>query len=241
MKIWATKSGYKITQVLAGRSNVFLLANNEKNILIDTSPGSRWKNLDRCLRRMGIDRIDVLILTHTHYDHVGNASRLKNKYKAKVIVHHLEAPYLAKGKGIIPQGTNMFTKFLVNHLARMLGPKADYEPCQADVSVAAIYELSGLGFPHVQIIPTPGHTAGSQSIIVDEEIALVGDAMFGVFPWSAFPPFAGDARQMVESWGKLLATNCRLFLPAHGTADSRELVQKDYNKRNRLTESISPH
>jgi hypothetical protein len=41
LKIWHTNSGYSVTCVLAGRSNVFLLSGNGKAILIDTSPGYR--------------------------------------------------------------------------------------------------------------------------------------------------------------------------------------------------------
>jgi glyoxylase-like metal-dependent hydrolase (beta-lactamase superfamily II) len=83
-----------------------------------------------------------------------------------------------------------------------------------------------MGF-NAYILHTPGHSSGSVSIIVDDEIALVGDTMFGIFPWSVFPPFADDVKQMTESWGKLLETNCRLFLPGHGTANKRSLVQKN--------------
>jgi glyoxylase-like metal-dependent hydrolase (beta-lactamase superfamily II) len=72
------------------------------------------------------------------------------------------------------------------------------------------------------------------SLIVDDEIALVGDCMFGVFKGSAFPPFALDVKQMIISWGKLLNTGCHLYLPSHGTADSRELVQRDYDKRKQI-------
>ncbi|MBN2843477.1 MAG: hypothetical protein JXM68_10325, partial [Sedimentisphaerales bacterium] len=53
--------------------------------------------------------------------------------------------------------------------------------------------------------------------------------MFGIFPWSVFPPFADNVKQMTDSWGKLLETNCRLFLPGHGTANKRPLVQKEFS------------
>jgi glyoxylase-like metal-dependent hydrolase (beta-lactamase superfamily II) len=58
----------------------------------------------------------------------------------------------------------------------------------------------------------------------------VGDAMFGVFWWSVFPPFADDVPIMIRSWGKLLNTGSKLFLPGHGTENSRELLEKQYNK-----------
>jgi hypothetical protein len=63
------------------------------------------------------------------------------------------------------------------------------------------------------------------------EIALVGDAMFGVFKGSVFPPFADDVNQMVASWKLLLATKCNTFLPSHGSTCSRDLLQKNYDRK----------
>ncbi len=68
------------------------------------------------------------------------------------------------------------------------------------------------------------------SLIVDDEIAIVGDAMFGIFPGSIFPPFGDDKLQITQSWKLLLETGCRLFLPAHGTANSREQVEKSVRR-----------
>lgn len=238
MKSWETKSGIEIIKLLAGRSNVFLLSRAGKNILVDTSPANRWKKLDRRLTAMGLDRVEALILTHTHYDHGGSAARIQEKYKAKVIVHRSEGPFLARGEGVVPHGTNRLGRLLIDGIGKKFAPKLECPPCRPDVLVDGGLTLADYGF-NARIIDTPGHSPGSQSVIVDDEIALVGDAMFGVFPWSVFPPFASDARQMVASWGKLLATNCRLFLPSHGTANSRQLVQKDFAKRKRPAEPAS--
>jgi len=236
MKTWETKNSCKITRVLAGRSNVFLFSKGDKNILVDTSPASRWKKLDRRLKGLGVDRLEALILTHTHYDHAGNAARLQDKYKTKVIVHRSEGSFLARGEAIVPKGTNFLGRLLIDHLGRKLAPRLHCPPCPPDILVDDVLPLAGFGF-NARIVHTPGHSPGSQSVVVDDEIAIVGDAMFGVFPDSVFPPFGNDARQMVESWGKLLASGCRLFLPAHGTANSRQLVQEDYNKRIRPANS----
>jgi glyoxylase-like metal-dependent hydrolase (beta-lactamase superfamily II) len=78
---------------------------------------------------------------------------------------------------------------------------------------------------------TPGQSCGMMSVIIEEEIALVGDAMMGVYPNSIFVPFAEDADQLLMSWGKLLTTPCALFLPGHGSPISRALVEKCYFKR----------
>lgn len=227
---WTTHSGHKIIRLLSGRSNVFLLTNGEKNIVIDTSPGRLWKKLDKRLKQLRIDRVDCLILTHTHYDHAANSLRLKNHYNASVIVHKNEAEFLLSGKNEILHGTNPFTDFMVKMLIHGFTDKVFYTSCQYDVLVDSTYDLKSLGF-NAYILHTPGHSAGSMSIIVDDEIAMVGDCMFGVFKGSVFPPFALNVKQMIESWGKLLDTGCTLFLPSHGSANSRELVQKDYDRR----------
>jgi glyoxylase-like metal-dependent hydrolase (beta-lactamase superfamily II) len=82
----------------------------------------------------------------------------------------------------------------------------------------------------IKIIETPGHSVDSISILVDNEVAIVGDAMFGIFKKSIFPPYADDTAKMIESWGKLLHTDCQIFLPGHGRAIKRILLQKEYDK-----------
>ncbi len=49
MKTWTTRSGYRIIQILSGRSNVFLLTNGKINFLIDTSSGRLWSKLQKRL------------------------------------------------------------------------------------------------------------------------------------------------------------------------------------------------
>jgi hydroxyacylglutathione hydrolase len=227
---WETKSRYKIIQVLSGRSNVFLLTNGKQNILIDTSSQKHWNNLEKRLNHLNITHIDYLILTHTHFDHAGNARKIKDKYTALVIVDKNEASYLMSGDNIIPNGTNVITRFLVNLFATKIFPRLRYESCPYDLMVDSIFDLKDFGF-NAYIIHTPGHTIGSMSVVVDNEVAIVGDAMFGIFKWSVFPPFANDIKQMINSWKLLLDTNCSVFLPAHGSANSRSLVQNDYDKR----------
>jgi glyoxylase-like metal-dependent hydrolase (beta-lactamase superfamily II) len=230
MKTWTTKNGYKITQVLAGRSNVFLLSNEEKNILIDTSPKFMWKRLQNRLRKLNINKIDYLILTHTHFDHAANSKQIKEKYGAKVIVHKNEEEYLLHGDNVLPSGTNPISKLIARLFVKPFTSFGKYEPCKSDIIVDSIFSLNDMGFNGI-IMHTPGHSPGSISIIVDDEIALVGDTMFGVFRGTVYPPFAGDTTKMINSWGSLLETNSRVFLPSHGSSNPRSLVERDYKKR----------
>jgi len=229
MKTWITSSGYRIIRILSGRSNVFLLTNGEKNILIDTSPKYKWKKLERRLKLLEVYIIDYLILTHTHYDHAENSKQVKENYSAQIIVHKNEASCLTTGENTLPRGTNMITKSIVSWFGKQFLSRFSYTPCQYEYLVDTIFDLNNIGF-NAYIMHTPGHTSGSMSIIIDDTIAIVGDTMFGIFKWSVFPPFANDIIQMIDSWGKLLKTDCLVFIPAHGSANSRSLVQKEYNK-----------
>jgi len=226
MRNWTTSSGNRIIQILSGRSNVFLLTNGKADILVDTGPGFMWGTLQKRLDLLKINKIDLLILTHSHFDHAANAAKIKEKYNARVIIHESEAGYLTTGDNILPAGTNRVTKLIVRTFANKFRSVALYQPCKYDYTFDEKFELTDFGF-NAYLIHTPGHTSGSVSVITDNEIALVGDTMFGVFPWTVFPPFASDPYQMLKSWKKLLETDCRMFIPSHGTPNKRELVEKD--------------
>jgi glyoxylase-like metal-dependent hydrolase (beta-lactamase superfamily II) len=189
-----------------------------------------WKTLQKRLESLKIEKINLLILTHSHFDHAANAAKIKEKYKAQVIIHQSEAQFLVSGDNILPTGTNLITRFMVRNFAKQFRSFALYQPCNFDYTVDDIYDLSNYGF-NAYLIHTPGHTQGSISLIIDNEVALVGDTMFGVFWWTVFPPFASDQNQILNSWDRLLQTKCKIFIPSHGHANSRSLIQKDFNKR----------
>ena len=68
-------------------STVYLIKLNNQNILIDTSSKENQQELLEDLTQLNInpENIDTLILTHSHYDHVGNNDLFKN---AKTITNN---------------------------------------------------------------------------------------------------------------------------------------------------------
>jgi hydroxyacylglutathione hydrolase len=231
MKSWETKSGSRIIRILSGRSNAFLVLSNNINVLVDTGPGRLWHKLKRNLDDYNIQSIDYLILTHTHFDHAGNAARIAREFGAKVIVNKEEALFLEKGENTMISGTTLYGRLVVKLLSHTAIAKNTYESCSPDLVIDQGYTVTGN--KEIFIIHTPGHSPGSQSVIIGNEIALVGDTMFGILPRSILPPFATDVFQINVSWGKLLKTDCMLFLPSHGTANKRKLVEVYYKKYGR--------
>lgn len=51
------------------------------------------------MKKLKIEKIDLLLLTHTHYDHAGNAKSIKDAYQARVAVHLDNEGKLEKAPG----------------------------------------------------------------------------------------------------------------------------------------------
>jgi len=234
MKTWTTRSGQKIYRILERRCNCYLVVSGARFLLVDAGRRNRWSDLNNRLLRLGVTKrsLSALVLTHSHFDHAENAANLQQAFGASVVVHCLEAAYLQQGKNPAILGAWGLTRWLTDSLQEPLLARFHYQPVEADVLVREKMDLQALGC-NGYILHTPGHTLGSVSVIVDDEIALVGDTLFGVFPGTAFPPFLQDPGLLLQSWAKLLQTPCSLFLPAHGRPRNRELVQRCYDKRSR--------
>jgi glyoxylase-like metal-dependent hydrolase (beta-lactamase superfamily II) len=198
-------------------------------VLIDTGRKNRRSSLLRNLKKLHVDKIDWLILTHTHFDHCENAGFLQKRLNCKIVTAEKAYSNARRGYALLPLGTNPFSRLLSRIGNKMLLPFFHFKSFTPDYTFDEFFSFSIPGIT-IEVITTPGHSDDSISIIVNNEIALVGDAMFGIFKNSIFPPFADNPVVMVESWGKLLDTPCRLFLPGHGAEIKRELVESEQVK-----------
>lgn len=228
MKTWQTENGVVVRQLLGGRSNSFLILDGDHTAMVDTGRRYRLKSL---LNRMdeATKTVDYLILTHAHFDHAANAAYLKEHFGLRIIVHQSESELLKKGENPVVAGTVLPSRFVAFLFERMFRQIFHYEAATPDILVHEEFDLAPLGI-NGRILHTPGHTQGSISVIVDKEIALVGDTLFGILPGSVFPPFGQDLPQMMKSWGLLAGTGCRVFLPAHGGERSLNVLSKQYRK-----------
>lgn len=200
------------------------------NLLVDTGVKSSYNKLIKGLTSLNCFTLDYIVLTHSHFDHCANTSLLVGKYGCKVIASKNESTMVSAGITPIPKGTLFATKILSALGRKYESSFASYSPFTPDIEVGECFDLSTHGV-NIKIIHTPGHSAGSLSILVDKEIALVGDTMFGIFPWSILPPFADDMQLLYKSWQKLLDSGCSSFLPGHGKKIDRKLLNSQIKKQ----------
>ena len=222
--MFTTSTNQTIELLIGGRSNAYLIRNAGKTMLIDTSTAANRTRLDERLTERGISTIDYLVITHIHYDHIENARHIADRYGAKIVIHESAEALVENHKNEPIQG-NFFLTRLLGRAGTFISNKKGYEPFTADIRRLDDFDLGELGFSGI-IIGTPGHTAYSISVVLDNEIALVGDTLFGIFPNSVMPPYATNRTALKQSWLKLQATGARIFLPGHGKPISRDKLDK---------------
>ena len=78
-----------------GQSDCSLIVQGESVLMIDTGSATERAAVQAALRRLGIEQIDYLVLTHPHEDHIGNARMLIETYTVgALIVPPIEAEEL---------------------------------------------------------------------------------------------------------------------------------------------------
>ena len=143
-----------------GFSTISLLTVGGRRVLVDTGPASRRTMLVETLRGRGLspEEIDLVVLTHMHWDHCANADLFPN---ARVLVHPKEIDYANNPR----RGDHNVASYYADMLSRLrVEPVSDGDRIVEGVSV----------------MDTPGHTKGhvSVSVSVDGRDVLVsGDAM----------------------------------------------------------------
>jgi len=213
-------------------TNVYLIEQDGRLILLDTGTKNQEKNLMKAIRTAGYDPsgLDYIFLTHTHYDHAGSVAAMKKQTGACVIVHESEAGFLKNGFTPIPGGTTHLFKF-ISFMGRRRGIEkkvASYQALEPDITFEENLNLQQYGFD-AQIIHTPGHTIGSSSLLLGDK-AFVGDAMFN-FRGMIYPGFADDEKQVGRSWEKLLDLDVKWYYPAHGKRLTKTKLNSEARKR----------
>jgi N-acyl homoserine lactone hydrolase len=145
---------------VASTSYVWHIEGAAKNIIVDTGSDAKLRrefrgnkggvdimSFEEALAKVGLkpNDIDLVIQTHLQWDHVGNTAKCKN---AKIMVQEEELNF-----ALFPH------PILASTYAKNLLKGLNYEV------VRGYHEIE----PGIDLIPSPGHTPGCQSVSVTTE------------------------------------------------------------------------
>lgn len=195
--------------------NVYLLT-GERAILIDAGGPTDVPRVLAFLQESRIDKLDLILLTHGHWDHAGGAGELRAVTKAPIALHRADVGLVRSG-AVPPHVIRSPMAWYIHRFVDR--PFPAFEP---DIVLDDEIDLQSFGVSG-RVLFTPGHTPGSISVLSGDNEAIVGDlVMGGLFGGWLFPKrpglhyFADDLGQLHASIGMLLTTGPRAIHPGHG-------------------------
>jgi len=175
--------------------NCSILSDSEARTATVVDPGAEVEVVLRHLAGLRC-KLEAILITHAHIDHIGGAAELKRRTGAPVWLH--------------PRDLGLYG--LLGWQASLLG----LPPSESTAIDAALDRNARLGA--IQVIETPGHSAGSVSLYLpQQDLLLAGDTLFaGSIGRTDLP--GGDYDTLLRSIHSSLLTlpDSTLVVPGHG-------------------------
>lgn len=159
-------------------NNTYLVINEQDKSCFLVDPSTPSKELAEYIESNGL-KLEGILLTHGHFDHIGGVQFFKEKFGGKVYMH---------GEDV---------DFIDNPLK--MGRK--YDKFSVDVMINDGDELQLCG-SKIEVVHTPGHSLGGVCYILDSVI-FCGDTIFrGSYGRTDLR--GGDFNQLFQSINKIL-------------------------------------
>jgi hydroxyacylglutathione hydrolase len=144
------------------QENCFVVrARRDAATAVIVDPGDEADRLLDALPKLGIETVEAILITHTHFDHIGAVAPVARATRAPVYCPELETDVLANIMDYVPWPG--------------FGPFESYEADET-VNGGDTLELAGMT---LDVIFTPGHSPGHVTYAVRGEDALFsGDVLF---------------------------------------------------------------
>ncbi|TRO46325.1 MBL fold metallo-hydrolase [Candidatus Bathyarchaeota archaeon] len=170
IEVWTITQRYMMTV------NCYLLRTASGFVLIDAGMAKRRGQLEAGLREAGCGPGDLklVVLTHGHLDHVGNAAYLKERYGARVAMHAGDYGMVESGDMFVDSKGGALVG-LVRFLMKALG-LSDYERFTPDVYLEDGMDLSPYGL-EATVVHFPGHSRGSIGVLTAWGDLFCGDLL----------------------------------------------------------------
>jgi glyoxylase-like metal-dependent hydrolase (beta-lactamase superfamily II) len=165
--------------------NCFIARRDGSDRAVVFDPGDEADRILGAVRELGLT-VEAVLLTHTHFDHVGAVAPVARETGAPVYVSEIERPVLADIMRYVPFAG--------------IGP---YESYEADHTLRGGERLDIAGL-EIDVLFTPGHSPGHLTFsIPSEQAAFSGDVLFqGSVGRTDLP--GGDWEVLLASIGTLV-------------------------------------
>ena len=205
----------KIHILRTGYANCYLL--EEKGLtLVDT--GIKWKrkNLERQFLSRNLNPRDVrlILITHGHQDHFGALQTFLDLCgNPPVMCHTIAAESIKTGKGREVKALDFKGKLIMG-LGKLVNRKSP--GVNPDILITSETYLTSYGISG-KVIPTPGHSSCSLSLLLEDGDALLGDTVMPGRGHKPGPPFfIHDREELTKTYGMLIHHLSGLCYTGHG-------------------------
>jgi len=220
--------------IKVGVTNCYILNSNSCNVLIDTGYKGKTQIILDFLENNKIlpKSIGLIVLTHAHYDHIGNALEIKKITGAKILLHKDDMPLLNSGitDSQSTNPLNIWGKILLSKVASI---DTRFNHLKPDIIIDSDFDLSNYGI-NGRIIHTPGHSKGSISIILDSGEAFIGDLAMNGLPLrvgAGEPIFGENIKDIYQSWIKLVENKADTLYLGHGAPFNIKVIKRILSRK----------
>ena len=222
----------KVIPYTSGMSNGYFVIGFGGAIAVDTGSVEGETTVLELCEAAGLrpEELRLLIITHGHVDHFYNLPAMKRVTGAPVLCHTAAGRYLREG--LLPDVTGRTDRGrAILAVQDKEGPPLDHAPqIEPDILINDVYDLDPWGVAG-KLIPTPGHSDGCISVVLDNGAAIVGDLYAapagtndGGMAFFTYP--GGRFEEAQESLQRLLDMGVQIFYSGHGGPYSRKEVER---------------